>query len=172
MLNNLLNRDNKDFAKIYDKYVRSIYNFIYYKTYHKETAEDLTSATFTKALNKFETFDLNKGSISTWLYQIARNTVIDFYRTRKPNVNIEDVWNLSDGEDFTQDFDAKEKIKTVKKYLKALNSEQREIVLLRVWEDKTYREIAKILGKSEPSCRMAYSRAIQTLVAFVETKTY
>jgi RNA polymerase sigma factor (sigma-70 family) len=79
---------------------------------------------------------------------------------------------LSDDNDFIQDFDTKEKVKLVKKYLKGLTAEQREVVISRIWEDKPYKEIAEILGKSETSCRMAFSRALQTLVTSFETKTY
>ena len=163
MLDNSKRENISDFGQVYDKYVKKIFNFIYYKTHHKETAEDLTSETFMKALAKLDGFDENKGSFSTWLYQIARNTVIDFYRTKKNDINIDDVWDLADEEDIIRDFDTAEKLKQVKKYLKKLKSDQREIVILRVWEGVSYKEIAEIIGKSEASCKMTFSRTIQVL---------
>ena len=153
----------KDFTRLYDKYVDKIYQFIYYKTHHKETAEDLTSTVFIKALDNFDSFNEEKGSFSTWLYRISRNTVIDFYRTKKSNINIEDVWDLSGQEDIERDIDITKKIENVKDYLKKLKSEQREIVLLRVWEGMSYEEIAQITGKTEGSCKMMFSRSIKTL---------
>jgi len=155
--------NTNEFAQLYDKYVKSIYKFIYYKTHHKETAEDLTSDTFIKALDNFGTFDKKKGQFSTWLYQIARNTVIDFYRTKKSNINIDDVWDLAGDEDIGGDIDTAEKLKDVKKYLKTLKAGQREVVILRVWEGLSYKEIAQIIGKTENSCKMMFSRTIQTL---------
>jgi RNA polymerase sigma-70 factor, ECF subfamily len=156
-----INRDN--FGQLYDEYVRKIFNFIYYKTHHKETAEDLTSDTFTKAYRKLENFDQNKGKFSTWLYQIARNTVIDFYRVKKIHVNIDDVWDLSEDIDIQRDFDTSQKLKEVKKYLKTLDACQREIVLLRVWDGLSYREISEIVGKDEVNCRVIFSRTLHTL---------
>ncbi|MFH1462436.1 MAG: RNA polymerase sigma factor [bacterium] len=155
------NLDN--FGYLYDKYVRSIYNFIYYKTHHKETAEDLTSQTFLKALDKISSFDKKKGSFFSWLYQIARNSVIDFYRTKKNCLNIEDVWDLSGNEDIERDLDAKKKLEEVQKYLKRLKPEQREIVILRVWEGMSYKEIAEVVEKTEENCKVMFSRVVQRL---------
>jgi len=156
-----VNRDN--FGQLYDKYIKKIFNFIYYKTHHKETAEDLTSETFIKALNNLGSFNENKGSFSTWIYQIARNTVIDFYRTKKNNVNVDDIWDLSTDEDILRDLDTAKRLEDVKEYLKTLKSEQREIVILRVWEGMSYKEISDAMGKTEASCKMAFSRTIKTL---------
>ena len=161
MLDKKVNRDN--FGKLYDKHIKKIFNFIYYKTHHKETAEDLTSETFIKALNNLDKFDESKGSFSTWIYKIARNTVIDFYRTKKNSVDIDDIWDLSTDEDILRDLDTAKKLEDVKEYLKTLKSEQREIVMLRVWEEMSYKEISEVMGKSEASCKMAFSRTIKIL---------
>ncbi len=155
--------NTQDFARLYDQYVGPIFNFIYYKTLHRETAEDLTSETFLKALKKFHTFDENKGKFSTWLYQIARNNVIDYYKSKKSHLNIDDVWDLADDEDILQDIENAEKLKEVKRHLKKLSKDQREIVILRVWNEMPYKEIAEILNKDEANCRMTFSRAIGQL---------
>ena len=86
--------DLEKFSGLYDVYIGKIYRFIFYKTSHKETAEDLTSKTFMKALKSVDRFDTEKGTFQAWLFRIARNTVIDFYRTKKDLKNIEDVWGL------------------------------------------------------------------------------
>lgn len=151
------------FGELYDLYIRKIYDFIYYKTHHKETAEDIASAVFLKAFEKIKTFDCSKGSFSSWVYQIARNSVIDHYRTKKVAINIDDVWDLSGCEDIARDFDIAQKIEKVEKYIQTLNSEQRDIVMLRVWQELPYKEIAEIMGKSEASCKMTFSRAMGEL---------
>jgi len=155
--------NTKDFAALYDQCVRPIFNFIYYKTLHKETAEDLTAETFLKAFKKFDTFDERKGKFSTWLYQIARNTVIDFYKLKKNYLNIDDIWDLSDDKDILQDIENIQRLEKVKSYLKKLDKDQREIIILRVWNDLPYKEIALILGRNEADCRMLFSRAIKQL---------
>lgn len=150
------------FGELYDAYVRRIYNFIYYKTRHKETAEDLTSTTFFKALTHIGQCDPHK-KFSSWLYKIAHNTVIDHYRSIKPEVNIDDVWDLTDDSDVVRDLDATLRLGEVEKYLKTLPSEKRNIIFMRVWQEMSYREIADAVGKSEASCKMAFSRAIADL---------
>lgn len=155
--------DMEQFGLLYDKYIRKIYDFIYYKTHHKETAEDLTSKSFMKAVDKLNTFNIDKGTFQAWIYQIARNTVIDYYRIKKIDANIEDVWDLSSDEDLARDIDSREKLKSVKEYLTILKSEQRDIVIMRVWQGMSHQEIATILGKSEASVKMNYSRTIRTL---------
>jgi len=151
------------FGILYDKYIKKIYDFIYFKTHHKETAEDLTSQTFFKALNKINSFKLEDGFFSAWLFQIARNTVIDHYRTQKYNLDIDEVWDLSDETDIERDIDTKEKLKDVEKYLEKLTREQREVIIMRIWQEMSYKEIAEATGKTEASLKMMYSRTINKL---------
>ena len=164
------NGELNQFGTLYDFYIKKIYNFVYYKTMHKETAEDLTSQTFFKALDNIQKFDETKGSFSSWLYRIARNTVIDYYRTKKSNTNIEDVWDLSGDDDIEKDIDAWQKLKQVQEYLQNLKADQREIVVMRLWDQLSYKEIAEITGKTIASCKMTFSRVMTKLredMAFV-----
>jgi len=155
--------DLEKFSLLYDKYIKKIYDFIYYKTHHKETAEDITSRVFIKAIEKISSFNIAKGTFQAWIYQVARNTVIDHYRTAKMDDNIEDVWDLSDDYDIKKDIDTKEKVRELRKHLKELTPAQREIVIMRTWQELSYKEISEILSKSEASCKMAYSRALKNL---------
>jgi len=76
--------DSQAFGQLYDKYFRKIYRFIYYKVGHQETCEDLTSLTFTKALEKIKNLSVADNNFAGWLFTIARHNVIDYYRTQKP----------------------------------------------------------------------------------------
>jgi len=155
--------DKDAFSVLYQKYIEKIYKFVFYKTMHKETAEDLTSTVFFKALDKIETFEGKKAKFQTWLYNIARNTVIDYYRTKKPNVDVEDFWGIADENHLETTIDSNLKIEEVKKYLQTLNPEQREIVILRIWEGLSYKEISEIVGKSENACKVTFSRTVSKL---------
>ncbi len=148
------------FSDLYEIYVDKIYRFIYYKTMHTETAEDLTSQTFMKALEKINSYDSKKGLFATWLYQIARNTVIDHYRRSYPEEDLVDAWHLPDKSDLAAKIDNREFLNQVQKYIHQLQPEQREIVLLRLWDNLPYQEIAKLVGKTEASCKMMFSRAL------------
>lgn len=152
------------FAKLYEQYVKPIYRYHYYRTFHKETAEDLTSQTFMRALEHLRTYDANKGSFSAWLYRIARNLLVDHVRARRPGVDMEDVWDtLHDGRNLSQSLEQKEALEQVKLHIETLPEEQREIILLRLWDERSYQEIADITGKSEAACKMAVSRSLQML---------
>ena len=155
---------NKEaFGELYELYIRPIYNFVYYKTHHKETAEDLTSQVFMKAYRAAVGFESEKGTFQAWLYQIARNAVIDHYRSVRPTRDIEDVWDLSGNENIERDTDNLLLLGKVKEQLRGFSVEQRDIVIMRVWQELSYTEIAEILGKSEASCKMSFSRSIKKL---------
>jgi RNA polymerase sigma-70 factor (ECF subfamily) len=155
--------DMSAFTQLYDLYVSPIYRFIFYKVRHKETSEDLTSTTFIKALENIKKFDSNKASFKTWLYQIARHSVIDHYRTFHPLKNIEDAWDLHSDDDPEKKADVALKLEAVKKVLAELSAEQREVVMLRVWGDLGFKEIAQITGKSEAACKMSFKRTVEKL---------
>jgi RNA polymerase sigma-70 factor, ECF subfamily len=151
------------FGVLYDRYLDKIYRFVYYKTFSKEMAEDITSDVFHKALQKIGSFDSEKGTFSAWLYRIARNSVIDHYRTNKPEVSIEDVFDIAVDERTVESLDAISELKKVTEYLETLNAKQREIITLRIWEELSYKEIAAMVGGSEDSVKMAFSRGIREL---------
>ena len=153
------------FGRLYDAHVKKIHEYLYYRVQHRETAEDLTSKAFMKALEKFTSFDVRKGTFSTWMYRIARNTLIDHYRADRPTADIEDVWDaLRDHRaDVERDADAALLLGKVDAHLAALPAVQRDIVVMRVWDGLSYAEIAEIAGKSEAACKMTFSRAVAEL---------
>lgn len=157
--------DFSSFGELYDKYIKRIYDFVYFKTHHRETAEDIVSRVFIKVFENIKFVDTHGGSFKAWIYTIARNQVIDHYRTQKKDKNIDDVWDLAEKKDVVRDLDAKNKLEKVEEYLSNLKSEHREIVIMRVWQEMSYKEIAEISGKSEASCKMMLGRVLKKLKA-------
>jgi RNA polymerase sigma factor (sigma-70 family) len=151
---------NQEFVDLYDQYFDKIYQFVFYRTMHKELAEDLTSQVFMKAWEKFDTYDTSKGSFSAWIYQIARNTIIDNHRTRKDFVDLESAAEPEVDPRFAENIDASNSLSRIRQYLNGFSEEQRSIVIMRVWDELSYKEIADILGKSEASCKMSFSRSM------------
>ncbi len=154
--------DNQAFGALYDHYVRRIYNYIFYKTFQKEVAEDLTSQTFYKALKNIQSVDTGR-PFGGWLYTIAGNSVIDHYRRDRHHSNVDDIWDLTDDTDILKDTETGLQYKRIKPYLDKLATLERDIILMRVWQEMSYKEIAEVIGKSEASCKMTYSRAIKKL---------
>jgi RNA polymerase sigma-70 factor (ECF subfamily) len=157
------NGDTQAFAEIYDAYARPIFDFIFYKVHHRQTAEDLTSETFLRAVGHLDRLDPAKGRISSWLYRIARNAVTDHYRTRRPLVSADDAWDLAADDRPDVDAEVSLCLAAVREHLKRLKPEQRDVVIMRVWQQMSYAEIAGVVGKSEASCKMIFSRSMKFL---------
>lgn len=153
--------DSQSFGDLYEKYFKKIYSFVYYRISHKETTEDLVSIVFTKALENISKF--NKGYFSAWLYQIARNTVIDHYRTNKSTQDLERMAELSVDNPILENMDNGIELQEIKAKLDKLNEIQRDIIIMRVWDGLSYKEISQIIGKSENNCKMIFSRALKEL---------
>jgi len=151
------------FGALYDFYAEKIYRFVYFRVRHKETAQDLVSQTFFKALEGIKSFDLTKGNFSSWLYRIAKNNLIDYWRTQKVHFDIDNLWDLSSEDNLAYDAEIKEKIQRVKECLVKLDGWHREIIIMKIWDGLTHKEISEILGKSEPSIKMTFSRAMGKL---------
>ena len=154
------NGNLKKFGELYEKYVDKIYSFVYYKTFHKEIAEDIVSQTFIQALEKIRTFNEKKGSFKSWLYRIARNLVIDYYRSKKTDIDIDQIWDLHAENDTAREADTNIEIKKLYEYLKILNRREREIIIMRLWDGLSYGEISRILGKSIAGCKMLFARTV------------
>jgi RNA polymerase sigma-70 factor, ECF subfamily len=151
------------FGVLYDVYLTQVYRFLYYKTLHRETTEDLTSQTFMKAMEHIQEYDAAKGKFSSWLYRIAQNTFIDHYRARKITVSLDQVFELAAKESLTSEMEAKYDLVRVQAYLASLDIEARDLIQMRVWQGLSYAEISDITGKNEGAVKMAFSRALKQL---------
>jgi RNA polymerase sigma-70 factor (ECF subfamily) len=118
-----------------------------------------------KALEGIGGLKASATSFRPWIYTIARNAVIDHYRTHRQHAHIDDVWDLAGDEDIARDADLKSALNNVQKYLQQLDAVQRDIVLLRVWQGMSYAEIAAIVGKSPDNCKVIFSRVVRKMRA-------
>ncbi len=157
------------FGDLYETYSQKIYTFLFYKTFDQATAEDLTAETFLKALKNKKSFQGVTGAeFTAWLYRIAYTTSVDYYRTHRESDEIEES---SDALGYTPNIigqiDAKTKIGEILTFLDTLPKEQKDIVIMRLWNDLSYEEIAQITGKSDESCRKIVSRVMAQIQANV-----
>ena len=162
------------FEEIYKKYGPRVFRFIYWKTSDIEITKDLVQEVFLKAFKKIKKFKIKKeGSISSWLLKIARNTVIDFYRTSKPVTSLESLedpmiqFASSEPSPFEKTSQTLEK-EVLEKALKKLPEIQREVLVLRFIEGLSSKEVGKILKKSDGAIRIIQYRALKKLKKILE----
>ncbi len=153
------------FGLLYDRYQPQIYRFIYLKVSHREEAEDLCHQVFLSAWQNIEGYKFKGFPFSTWLYSIARNKVIDHYRTKKNFIDIETIYIAEEDDKKTNEaiLDFKTNIENVKKAISELPQTEQDVIIMRFTEDMPYKEIASILNKSEVSIRVIQHKAIKRL---------
>lgn len=155
--------DSGAFGELYELYFDRIYRYLYYRCLHRETAEDLCSRTFLKALDRLSTFNPGKGSFGSWLYRIASNSLVDHYRSSSKIEFYSGVWDTASDEDHVIDVHNKIYWEKLKPVLDDLPSDKRELIIMRVWDDLSFPEIAELTGKSEAACKMSFGRTLKLL---------
>jgi len=154
----------KIFSSIYDKYVDKIYRFIFIKVSSQEIAEDLCSETFLRGWQVFkEREDIENPP--AFLYQIARNLIIDHYREKGKAkiVSAEYTPIVDPREDLEEKANLSSDLEGVRLSLANLRGDYQDVIIYRYLDELSVPEIAKILDKSEGAVRVSLHRALKTL---------
>lgn len=159
-------KDKNDLLIMFDRYHKVLLNYIYFQINRRmDLAEDLTQDVFVKAWIKREQFDETKGNLKNWLFAIARNLIIDFWRDNK-SINIED----SVFQD--QKVDDDKEVEVLQHYLhialEALSLEEREIIILRYIEGYDVASIAQIFDVSYTNAKVKVHRAMEKLKKIIQ----
>ena len=144
--------DNELLKKIYEKYEREIYIYVYSICRNKAQAEDLVQETFLKALLSLPKDD----NLRAWLYKVARNLTFNELKKSKRNVPLEEGEGV-----FTESFPSCGK--ELSEALEKLSPQKREIILLQYAGGLSQKEIAKILNISPQNVRVIAFRARKEL---------
>jgi RNA polymerase sigma-70 factor (ECF subfamily) len=157
-------KDSKAFGELYEKYFDRIFNFIYRQTEDEELTADLCSQTFLNALNHKERFEFRGVPVSAWFYRIAANEVNKHYRKIKKErvFSIEEVRVRELIEVAGDDWD-EQLIQQMLDFMKELPTDMLEVLELRFFEDKDFKEIAFILDITESGAKMRTYRALDRL---------
>ena len=147
--------------EIYDEYSETIYRYLLSLTKNKDIAEELTQETFYKAVKNINKFR-NESSIKTWLYKIAKNVWIDYYKksSKLKEVTIDDyseiiLYNTNIEEEILNKND---KVNIYKKIHK-LDEIAKEVIYLKIGTNFTFKEIGNIFGKTEGWAKIIFYRA-------------
>ncbi len=164
------NGNEKSFAQLFDYFFPKVSRHIAFRVPGEEV-EDIVSDVFLKVVKKIKSYTPRSGAgFSSWIFRIANNTVIDFYRKKKEFLGIEDEENnffaeIPDEENLKPDEYTNQQFDYKKMYhlLKKLPSIQRNILELKYLEGFSNFEIAKIIGKSEGNIRVIQLRALREM---------
>ncbi len=157
-------RDRKAFGVLYERYVDKIYRYVYYKSGRRaDEAEDLTAQIFLKAWEAIETYHWEGYPFSTWLYRIAHNYVIDYYRTHRETLEL-DVARAKESD--ADPHEAALRTLTsdqIHAALQYLTDDQQQVIILRFLEGYSTEETAQIMGKGPDAVRALQHRALHAL---------
>lgn len=156
--------ESSAFGRLYDEYQPRIYRFVLVKVGHREEAEDLTHQVFLKAWQSIAAYEERGLPFSGWLYQIARNQVIDHYRTKRTHASLDLLEDeLASEERIEQSLESALFMERIRKVMSGLTPDQEDVLLMRFVDDLPIRNVAKMLGKSEGAVKLLQYRAIERL---------
>lgn len=155
--------DEQAFSQFYNTHQPNIYRFIYFKVSNNEKAQDLTNETFLKVYKYLKDDDIEITNFRALLFKIARNLVIDFYRTRREEISLENFPEIASSVELEEEIDQKIKIENIKKYLSSVKPEYQETIQLHFFEGLSFFEISEIIGESEGNVRIRAHRGIKQL---------
>jgi len=161
----LAKSDPTKFEALYKKYYEQIFRYIYQRVEDKETAFDLTSQVFLKAMNNISKYEYRGVPFSSWLYRIAKSEVYQSYRDLKTNrvVNV-DVSNISNlMEEMEDESGREERVSKVLQNLRNLKEQDLSLIELRFFEKRSFKEIADMLYITENNAKVKCFRVIEKL---------
>jgi RNA polymerase sigma-70 factor (ECF subfamily) len=174
MLNIIIHTDDKKvsdnsreaYAALYEQFMPKVFRYISFRINDENMAQDLTSIVFEKALTKFSAFNPQKASFSTWIFTIARNTVIDHYRVYKKEDSLDQEKVVNAPAQYPSPED--EAIKTenthrLRVFLTRLNKREQEAIILKYSNGMSNREIAEVLQLTESNVGSILCRTIRKL---------
>lgn len=150
--------------QIYEMYFEDVYRYILSISKNKNIAEDITSETFLKAIKNIDKFD-GKKDIRAWLFTIAKNT---YYTSVKREKIYTEETEKAEEFDFVDNIISKEQAMNIHKHLHKLKEPYKEVFMLRIFGELSFKEISEIFNKSESFARVTFHRAKNQIINLME----
>lgn len=153
-------------GELYDRYEARIYSYVFRRTGDQTLAEDMTAQVFLKMLESIRDRKAWHSSFSGWLYRIAHNLVIDYYRRRdrRSSVDLEDGPPMaSELEDPVATAEMNMDVERLRSAIRRLTDEQAEVVSLRFLEGYSIAETAAMTNRTEGAIKALQYRAVAML---------
>jgi len=161
-------RDGAAFTELYDRYVDQVYRHIYYRVGNQADTEDITEEVFIKAWKAIDRYKIKGAPFFSWLIKITRNLIIDYYRSRKKHLSLDNITYLADtgtGPELAAESNLDRY--HLRACIKKLKGEKQKVILMRFIDGCSYAEIASTLKKSEGAVRVIQYRALNDLRGFL-----
>jgi RNA polymerase sigma-70 factor (ECF subfamily) len=158
--------DGDAFGQLYDRYVDTVFRFVYYRVNDRGLAEDFTSETFLRALRRISTITYQGRDIGAWFITIARNIVLDHLKSARHRLEITTGETIEGGESAPSPETAvlaslsSERLMAA---VKQLGDEQRDCVMLRFIQGFSVSETAAVMGKNDGAIKALQHRAVRKL---------
>ncbi len=160
-------RDPTRFAGLYEANFERVYAFIASRVRNRAEAEDLTSEVFHKALAHLNGFEWRGAPFAAWLFRIAANVITD----QRERAVRERVAAPPDSLESPVDFERAEQQAKLFHLVRRLPKDQHRVIVMRFAEEKSIREIAEAIGRTEGAVKQLQFRAIENLRARVARET-
>ena len=121
-------------AELYETYHKKVLSYLNGKVMDLYLAEDLCANVFLKVYEKLDTFDETKASLSTWIFTITRNTLTDYFRTRRVFSEIPE--DLTEDSDIEEEYCRAELLETLAAALESLPERERNLIILHYYNQK------------------------------------
>jgi RNA polymerase sigma-70 factor (ECF subfamily) len=159
------------FARLYDAYVERVSRYIYFRVTEDCDMEDLVSQVFLKAWENLDRYKIGASPFIAWLYTIARNLVIDHYRTRKNTLPLEEAIHYpSDLEMPDEEAQMRFDLEAMRDALQGLSKDQQQALVLKYIVGLPNDTIARVMNKQEGTVRGLQMRGLQTLSKYMKAK--
>ena len=159
IINEVKNGNKEKFGLLIEKYQDALFTFIFYSVKDEGTAKDILQETFLKALKEINNYK-EEGKFKAWLWTIARNKVMDFYRKAKKLVPLEED-TLEEQDETSKKALGKIELSHIQNLIEALPSEQKEVILMRQY--LSFKEIAAVLNCPLGTVLARLNRAIKKI---------
>jgi len=161
---NYAKENPRGFEPLYNKYYEQIFRYIYQRMDDKELAYDVTSQVFLKALNNIQKYEYRGVPFASWLYRIAKSELYQSFRDKKARrtVNVESMHLFEMVDDIEEDQTDMSR-KALLQVIGELNEEDIQMVELRFFEKRSFREIGEILDITENNAKVKSHRVIKKM---------
>jgi RNA polymerase sigma-70 factor, ECF subfamily len=170
LLERAMRGDAEAFGGLYTRYLDEFHRYIYYRVANRFDAEDLTETVFIKAWDALPRFTSAKVNFRAWLYRIAQNTIVDYYRGRQTTADGISEQLRDSRPSLENQLQSQDESQGLARAIQSLDSNLQQVIICRFVNEMSHAETAEALGLNEGHVRVLQMRALQKLRRFLEKK--